>query len=65
MMQRITVAFLGSGILGYQASKTTSREEAAMRRLKEQVIDKEVLFVGIDLHKPWELPRGYPGPLDA
>ena len=38
-------------MLEYRASLTTSHEEEAMGRRKEEMVDKEELFVGIDLHK--------------
>src|SRR5512139_1785679 len=38
-------------MLEYQSSLTTSDEEAAMSRQKEKLVDKEDLFIGIDLHK--------------
>lgn len=41
----------GGGILVFQASLTTSRGEAALGKLKEKMLGKEKLFVGIDLHK--------------
>ncbi len=48
----------GSGMLAYRASLTTSDEEVAMSRQKEKLVDKEELFIGIDLHK-----QRYPYPL--
>jgi hypothetical protein len=51
MQRRARPARLVGGILGFQTSPTTSREEAVMRRPKHQVTSGEDLFIGIDLHK--------------
>jgi transposase len=51
MQRRAQPALLVGGILGFQTSPTTSREEAVMKRPKHQVTSGEDLFVGIDLHK--------------
>ena len=51
MQRRGLPALSGSGILGIQASLTTTRQEAVMRRPKHQMTNGEDLFVGIDLHK--------------
>jgi hypothetical protein len=38
-------------MLQYRASLATTNEEAAMGRRKGKIVDKDGLFMGIDLHK--------------
>jgi hypothetical protein len=47
----ISICPIGWCYSGFQASLTTSRQEAAMRHPKHQVTREEDLFVWIDLHK--------------